>query len=86
MTGQAVGAEAVLEFLDAVLALTAIVIESEDLRGTTGAVGNHETQVGSDGGVFGFVADAAPARPRVGTMLEAGEAALREFAVAMAAL
>ena len=73
VTAQAVGAETVLEFLDAVLTLAAIVVESEDLRGTTGAVGNHEAQVGSDGGVFGLVADAALARPTAGAVAEAGE-------------
>src|SRR5207245_2091636 len=54
---QAVGAEAVLELLDAVLTLAAIVVESEDLRGTTGTVGNQKAQVGSGGGVLGLVAD-----------------------------
>src|SRR6202140_209335 len=77
VTAQAVGAETILELLDAVLTLAAIVVESEDLRGTTGAVGNHEAQVGSDGGVLGFVTDTALARPTAGAMAEAGETALR---------
>ena len=77
MAAQAVGAEAVFEFLDAVLALAAIVVESEDFGGTSGAVGNHEAQVGAGGGVFGLVADAALARPAAGAMRETGEAALR---------
>jgi hypothetical protein len=34
VTAQAVGAEAILELLDAILALAAIVVESEDLRGS----------------------------------------------------
>ncbi len=76
MAAQAVGAKTVLEFLDAVLALAAIVVEGEDLRRATGAVGHHETQVGASGGVFGFVADAALTRPGAGTMTEAGETAL----------
>ena len=38
VTAQAVGAETVLELLDAVLTLAAIVVESEDLRGMTGVV------------------------------------------------
>ena len=42
VTAQAVGAEAVFELLDAVLTLAAIVVESEDLRGATGAVSNYE--------------------------------------------
>ena len=45
VTAQAVGAKAVLELLDAVLALAAIVVESENLRGTTGTVGNQKAQV-----------------------------------------
>src|SRR5437870_9753491 len=49
VTAQAVGAETVLELLDAVLTLAAVVVESEDLGGTSGAVGNHEAQVGSGG-------------------------------------
>src|SRR3989475_10524696 len=77
MKAQAVGAEAVLELLDAVLTLAAMVVENEDLGGATGAVGNHEAQVGYDGGVFGLVADAALARPTAGAMAEAGKAALR---------
>jgi len=39
VTAQAVSAEAILELLDAVLALAAIVVESEDSRGAAGAVG-----------------------------------------------
>src|SRR3989440_10216503 len=84
VTAQAVGAETVLELLDAVLTFAAIVVESEDLRGTTRAVGNHEAQVGSDGGVFGLVADAALARPTAGAMAEAGKAALWELRTTIA--
>ena len=68
VTAQAVGAKAVLELLDAVLALAAIVVESEDFGGASGAVGNHEAQVGSGGGVLGLVADAALARPTAGAV------------------
>lgn len=59
VTDQAVGAETVLELLDAILTLAAIILESEDLRGTTGAVGNHKAEIASGGGVLGLVADAA---------------------------
>ena len=76
MTAEPVSAEAVLELLDAVLALTAIVIKSEDLGRAAGTVGDEEAQVGAGGGVFGLVADAAPARPTAGAVAEAGEAAL----------
>ena len=76
MTAQAVGAKTVLEFLDAVLAFAAIIVEGEDLGSATGTVGDEETQVGAGGGVFGFVADAALARPGAGAMTEAGETAL----------
>src|ERR1700682_4982702 len=41
VTTQAVGGEAVLEFLDAVLAFAASMVESEDLLGRSAAVGNH---------------------------------------------
>ena len=86
VAAQAVGAEAVLELLDTVLTLAAIIVESEDLRSATGAVRNYEAQVGSDGGVLGLVADAALARPTAGAMAEAGEAALRELGTAIAVL
>src|SRR6266700_2454621 len=85
VTAQAVGAEAVLEFLDAVLALAAVVVESKDLGSATGAVGNQKAQVGSGGRVFGLVADAAQARPTAGAMAEAGKAALRHRGSAIAA-
>ena len=84
VTAQAVGAKAVLELLDAVLALAAIVVESEDFGGASGAVGNHEAQVGSGGGVLGLVADAAQARPTAGAVRETGEAALRKLGAAIA--
>lgn len=86
VTAQAVRAEAVLELLDAVLALAAIVVEGEDLRGATGAVGKQEAQIDSGGGVLGLVADAALARPAASTVEETGEAALRHLAAAIAPL
>ncbi|MFZ1141852.1 MAG: hypothetical protein WAN76_21950, partial [Candidatus Sulfotelmatobacter sp.] len=73
----AFGAKTVFEFLDAVLALPAIVVEGEDLGSATGTVDDEKTQVGAGGGVFGFVADAALTWPGAGPMREAGEAALR---------
>jgi len=42
MAAQAVGTETVLELLDAVLALAAIVVESKDLGTAARAVGNQE--------------------------------------------
>jgi hypothetical protein len=77
MAAQAVGSEAVFEFLDAVLALAAIVVESKDFGGRSGAVRNQEAQVGAGCREFGLVADAALARPGAGAMRETGEAALR---------
>jgi len=59
VTAQAVGAKAVFELLDAILALSAIVVESEDFRGRSVAVSGQETQVGSGDGMFGLVTDAA---------------------------
>ena len=76
VTAQAIGAKAVLELFDAILALPAIVVEREDLGGRSVAVGDQEAQVGSSRGVLGFVADAAPARPAAGAMAETGKAAL----------
>ncbi len=72
VTAEAVGAEAVLELLDTVLALAAIIVKSEDFGGTAGAVGDQETQVGAGGGVLGLVADAALMEPSAGAMAEAG--------------
>jgi len=71
VTALAVGAEAVLELLDAVLALTTVVVESENLRRAACAVGDEETQVGSRRRVLGLVADAALARPVAGAIAEA---------------
>src|SRR5713226_7065646 len=76
VTAQAVGAEAVFELLDAILALPAIVVESKDLGGRSVAVGDQKAQVGSGSGMFGLVTDAALARPTAGAMAEAGKAAL----------
>src|SRR5579864_709512 len=76
VAAKAVGAKAVLELLDAVLAFPAIVVESKNGGGRTGTVGDEETQVGAGGGVLGLVADAALVRPGAGAMAEAGEAAL----------
>ena len=76
VAAKTVGAEAVLELLDAVLALPTIVVEGEDRRGGTGAVGDEKAQVGAGGGVLGLVADAALVRPGAGAMAETGEAAL----------
>src|ERR1019366_4726239 len=86
VAAEAVGAEAVFEFFDAVLALAAVVVESEDFGGRSGTAGHDEAQVGSGGGVFGLVADAAPMRPTAGTVAEAGEAALGKLGAAIAAL
>ena len=45
VTAQTVGAEAVLELLDAILALPAIVVESKDLGGRSVAVGDQEARL-----------------------------------------
>jgi len=86
VAAQAIGAKAILEFFDAVLALPAIVVEGEDLGRTAGAVSNQEAQVGSGGGVLGLVADAALMRPTVGAVAEAGKATLRHMGTVIAAL
>ena len=71
MAAQAVGAKTVFEFLDAVLTLATVVVESKDLRSAARSVGDQEAQVSAGGGVFSFVADAALARPTAGAMTEA---------------
>jgi hypothetical protein len=76
VTAQAVGAKAVLKFLDAIRALSAIVAESEDLRGRSVAVGDQKAQVGSGDDMLGLVTDTAPVRLTAGAMAEAGKAAL----------
>jgi hypothetical protein len=76
VAAQAIGTEAILELLDAVLAFAAVIVEGEDLGGTTRAVGNQEAQVGSGGGVLDLVTDAALMRPTASAVAEAGEAAL----------
>jgi hypothetical protein len=47
MAAEAVGAKAVLEFLDAVFALTAIVVKGKDLGSAAGTVGDEKAPVGS---------------------------------------
>ena len=76
MTAQAVGAKAVFEFFDAIFALAAIVVESEDFGSRSIAVGDEEAQVGSSDRVLGLVADTTLARPTAGAMAEAGKALL----------
>src|SRR6266568_6505377 len=82
---QAVGAKAILELLDAVLAFTTVIVEGEDFRSATGTVGNQKAQVGSGGVLLGLVADAALTRPTVGAMAKAGKTALRHLGPAIAA-
>ncbi len=86
VTAQPVGPETVLKFLDAVLALAAVVVKGKHFLGAAGKVGNDEAQVGSGGGVFGFVTDAALAGPSAGAVAEAGETALGKLAAAVTAL
>src|SRR5512135_3735559 len=66
VAAQPVSAEAVLELLDTVLTLAAIVVKSKHFRGASRTVGNQEAQVGADGGVLGLVADAALVGPAAG--------------------
>src|SRR6266702_4265187 len=70
---QTVGAKAILELLDAVLAFPTVIVEGEDFRSATGTVGNQKAQVGSGGGVLGLIADAALTRPTAGAMAKAGK-------------
>jgi len=86
VAAQAVGAETVLEFFDAVLAFTAVVVKSEDLGSSARDIGDQEAQIGSDGGVFGLVADVSLARPGARAVAKAREAALRELRATITAL
>ena len=85
VAAEPVGAEAILELLDAVLALAAIVVKGKDLRRPAGTVGDDEAQVDSGGRVLGLVADAALTWPTAGTMAKTGEAALRNSGAAIEA-
>src|SRR5215468_480467 len=78
VTAQAVGSETVLEFFNAVLTFTAVVVKSEDFGSSARDIGDHEAQIASDSGVLGLVADVPLARPGAGAVSKAGEAALRE--------
>src|SRR5215470_16825701 len=86
VTAQAVGAETVLEFFNAVLTFTAVVVKSEDLGSSASDIGDQETQIASDGVVLGLVADVPLARPGVRAVTKAGEAALRESLATITAL
>ena len=57
VAAQTVSTEAVLQFFDAALTLSAIVAKSKDLRSGTRKVGNEKPKVSSDRSVLGFVAD-----------------------------
>ena len=57
MTTQTVGVEAVFEFFDTVLALSAIIVKAEDFRSAPSTVGDQETEIGSDRRVLGFITD-----------------------------
>ena len=59
VTAEPVGAKAILELLDAVLALATIVVKGKDLGSTASTVGDEEAEVGSGGGVLSLVTDPA---------------------------
>jgi hypothetical protein len=76
VAAQAVSGKTILEFLNAVLTLPAIVIE--DKNGTAAAfqVGDQETQVATGMSMFGLVADASLMRPTASAIAKAGKGAL----------
>src|SRR3989454_3231472 len=76
MAAQPVGSETVLELLNPVLTLPAIVVEVEERTAAALQVGHQEAQVGAGGGVFGLIADAALTKPALGTVTETGKRAL----------
>src|SRR5207245_274713 len=76
MAAQPVGSETVLELLNAVFTLSAIVVELKDRMAAALQVGHQEAQVGAGGGVFGLIADAALTKPALGTVTETGKRAL----------
>src|ERR1700732_19159 len=76
MAPEPVGIETVLELLNPVFTLPAIVVEVEDRTAAALEVGYQEAQVGTASGVFGLIADAALARPALATMRETGKGAL----------
>ena len=59
VTAEPVGVKAVLELLDAVLALATIVVKGKDLGSTASTVSDEEAEVGSGGGVLSLVTDPA---------------------------
>src|SRR2546422_3049543 len=73
MAAQPVGSETVLELLNPVLTLPAIVVELKDRMAAALQVGHQEAQVGAGGGVFGLIADAALTKPALGTVTRSEE-------------
>jgi hypothetical protein len=76
VAAQAVSGKTILEFFNAVLTFSAIVIEGKNGMAAAWQVGDQETQVGSGLGMFGLVADAPLMRPGVSAIEDAGDGAL----------
>src|ERR1700688_1505532 len=73
---QALGGKTILEFLNAVLTLPAIVIEGKNGTAAAFQVGDQETQVATGMGMFGLVADASLMRPAASAIAKAGKGSL----------
>ncbi len=55
VAAEPISAKAILELLDAVLALATIVVKRKDLGSAAGTVGDEEAEIGSRGGLLSLV-------------------------------
>src|SRR5258708_27464704 len=76
VAAQAVRGKTILEFFDAILTFSAIVIEGKNGTAAAFQVGDQKAHVGSRFGVFGLVTDAALMRPAASAIEKAGKGAL----------
>lgn len=86
VTRKPVGIEIALKFLDAVLALSAIIVPGKDFFSPTRAVGNNEADVGAQGAHFDLNHDPAFFLPAPGPMPKAIENSERLFGAGILAL
>ena len=76
VAAQTISGKTILEFLNTVLALPAIVIEGKNRTAATFQVGDQKAHVGSRLAVFGLIADAPLMRPAASAIEKAGKGAL----------
>src|SRR5258708_9587552 len=77
VAAQAVSGKTILEFFDAILTFSAIVIEGKNGTAAAFQVGDQKAHVGSRFGVFGLVTDAPLIRPAASAIEKPGTEALR---------